>query len=84
MVIFRYLNKHRELIPLAMIMTTTLSGMAFTGINALRRSDITINRWNNPEPWEKVDPTKPQKLISIHQQWKPIEELEEIRKLTKG
>ncbi|XP_063170212.1 normal mucosa of esophagus-specific gene 1 protein [Candoia aspera] len=84
MVVFQYLKKHRELIPLAMIMTATLSGMAFTGINALRRSDIIIDRWNNPEPWEKVDPTKPQKLLSIHQQWKPIKELEEIRKLTKG
>ncbi|XP_034290565.1 normal mucosa of esophagus-specific gene 1 protein isoform X1 [Pantherophis guttatus] len=81
---FRYFNKHRELIPLAMIMTTTLSGMVYTGIRALRRSDIIIDRWNNPEPWEKVDPTEPQKLFSIHQKWEPIQELEEIRKVFKG
>uniref|UniRef100_A0A8C5SLV8 Chromosome 15 open reading frame 48 n=1 Tax=Laticauda laticaudata TaxID=8630 RepID=A0A8C5SLV8_LATLA len=83
MPVFRYLNKHRELIPLAMIMTATLSGMAYTGIRALKRSDIVIDRWNNPEPWEKVDPSQPQKLFSIHQKWKPIRELEEVRKVYK-
>ncbi|KAM3827951.1 normal mucosa of esophagus-specific gene 1 protein [Vipera latastei] len=84
MLIFRYLNKHKGLIPLAMIMTTTLSGMVYTGIRALRRSDIIIDRWRNPEPWEKVDPTQPQKLFTIHQKWEPIQELEEVRKVFKG
>ncbi|KAI2647830.1 hypothetical protein H4Q32_028814 [Labeo rohita] len=38
---------------------------------------------SNPEPWETLDPSKPQKLITINQQWKPVEELELVKKLTK-
>ncbi|KAG7232819.1 hypothetical protein INR49_008049 [Caranx melampygus] len=43
----------------------------------------SLNKTKNPEPWERVDPSKPQKLITINQQWKPVEELELVRRLTK-
>uniref|UniRef100_A0A8B9P672 Uncharacterized protein n=1 Tax=Apteryx owenii TaxID=8824 RepID=A0A8B9P672_APTOW len=46
-------------------------------------STKNINKTGNPEPWEAIDPARPQKLLTIHQKWKPIEELEKVKKLTK-
>ncbi|XP_060138736.1 normal mucosa of esophagus-specific gene 1 protein-like [Zootoca vivipara] len=45
---------------------------------------FSFNKSGNQEPWQDVDFTKPQKHITLNQQWKPIEELEKVRKITKG
>uniref|UniRef100_A0A452UY22 Normal mucosa of esophagus-specific gene 1 protein n=1 Tax=Ursus maritimus TaxID=29073 RepID=A0A452UY22_URSMA len=44
---------------------------------------LPIDRKRNPEPWETVDPNVPRKLLTINQQWKPIEELQKVRRATK-
>ncbi|XP_075387369.1 normal mucosa of esophagus-specific gene 1 protein [Tenrec ecaudatus] len=80
---FRLLMKKKELIPLVLFMTAAASGASSFAVYSLRKSDVITDRKNNPEPWETVDPTVPQKLITINQQWKPIEELQKIRKATK-
>ncbi|XP_058012526.1 normal mucosa of esophagus-specific gene 1 protein isoform X1 [Ahaetulla prasina] len=73
---FRYFNKHRELIPLAMIMTTTLSGMVYTGIRAIRRSDIICFRsirngspsknWRRSEKFTRGEVPSPSKRHSLN------------------
>uniref|UniRef100_A0A674DTY2 Uncharacterized protein n=1 Tax=Salmo trutta TaxID=8032 RepID=A0A674DTY2_SALTR len=42
------------------------------------KNDVILNTSRNPEPWERVDPSKLQKLVTIHQKWRPIEELEQV------
>ncbi|XP_069316576.1 normal mucosa of esophagus-specific gene 1 protein [Eulemur rufifrons] len=80
---FQLLMKKKELIPLVMFMAVAASGASSFAIYSLRKSDVIIDRKGNPEPWENVDPTVPQKLITINQQWKPIEELQQVRRATK-
>ncbi|KAJ8343583.1 hypothetical protein SKAU_G00309120 [Synaphobranchus kaupii] len=81
---FQLLRKKKELIPLI-----GFTGLAATGaISAaiyflLTKPDVILNRTVNPEPWENLDPSKPQKLITINQQWKPVEELQLLKSLTK-
>uniref|UniRef100_A0A8C5KKZ4 Expressed sequence AA467197 n=2 Tax=Jaculus jaculus TaxID=51337 RepID=A0A8C5KKZ4_JACJA len=71
------------LIPLAVIMITAATGASTFSMYALKKSDVIIDRKGNPEPWETVDPTVPQKLLTINQQWKPIEELQKVRRATR-
>ncbi|KAG7483219.1 hypothetical protein JOB18_042996 [Solea senegalensis] len=81
---FQLLRKRKELIPLI-----GFTGLAATGaVSAafyflLTKSDVILNKTTNPQPWERVDPTKPQKLITINQKWRPVEELELVKSLTK-
>nr|XP_009938594.1 PREDICTED: normal mucosa of esophagus-specific gene 1 protein [Opisthocomus hoazin] len=81
---FRVLNRRKELIPLVGVVSFAAVGaLAFSAYSLFSKSDVIINKSGNPEPWETIDPTQPQKLLTIHQKWKPIEELENVRKLTK-
>ncbi|MCI4378903.1 hypothetical protein PGIGA_G00221610 [Pangasianodon gigas] len=78
------LRKRKELIPLIGFMAFAATGATSACIYFLfTKTDVILNKSSNPEPWEKLDPTKPQKLITINQQWKPVEELEIVKKLTK-
>ncbi|KAM9764961.1 normal mucosa of esophagus-specific gene 1 protein [Menidia menidia] len=81
---FQMLRKRKELIPLIGFMgfAATFATSAATYF-LLTKSDVILNKSRNPEPWERVDPTKPQKLITINQQWKPVEGLEAVKALTK-
>ncbi|NWR58349.1 NMES1 protein, partial [Bucorvus abyssinicus] len=73
-----------QLIPLVGIVSLAgVGALAFSAYSLFSKSDVILNKSSNPEPWENVDPTKPQKLLTIHQKWKPIEELEDVRKITK-
>ncbi|EHB07924.1 Normal mucosa of esophagus-specific gene 1 protein, partial [Heterocephalus glaber] len=72
-----------QLIPLAVIMTVAAGGALSFAAYSLRKTDVIFDRKGNPEPWETVDPSVPQKLITINQQWKPIEELQKVRGATK-
>ncbi|XP_038598300.1 normal mucosa of esophagus-specific gene 1 protein-like [Tachyglossus aculeatus] len=81
--IFQILMKKKELIPLATIVTIAGLGAISVSVYSLFKMAVTLNRSKNPEPWENVDPTQPKKLLSINQQWKPIEELQKVRRLTK-
>ncbi|XP_010016281.1 PREDICTED: normal mucosa of esophagus-specific gene 1 protein [Nestor notabilis] len=81
---FHILKTKRELIPLAGIISVAAFGaVSFSIYSLFCKSDVIINKSSNPEPWETVDATKPQKLLTIRQKWKPIEELENVKKLTK-
>ncbi|KAM5177777.1 normal mucosa of esophagus-specific gene 1 protein [Callospermophilus lateralis] len=81
--IFQTMMKKKELIPLAFIMTFAAAGASSFAIYSLKKTDVILDRKRNPEPWEAVDPSEPQKLITINQQWKPIEELQKVRRATK-
>ncbi|NXX20894.1 NMES1 protein, partial [Podargus strigoides] len=73
-----------QLIPLVGVVSFAAVGaLSFSVYSMFSKSDVIINKSGNPEPWEIINPTKPQKLLTIHQKWKPIEELEDLKKLTK-
>ncbi|XP_006813435.1 normal mucosa of esophagus-specific gene 1 protein-like [Saccoglossus kowalevskii] len=44
------------------------------------KSDVVVNKSGNPWPWQNVDSSKPQKLITVQQAYKPIPELEALRR----
>ncbi|XP_040825526.1 normal mucosa of esophagus-specific gene 1 protein-like [Ochotona curzoniae] len=81
--LFQLLMKKKELIPLVTFISFAAVGASSFAVYSLQKSDVIIDRKRNPEPWESVDPTVPQKLVTINQQWKPIEELQKVRKATK-
>uniref|UniRef100_A0AAY5L6G8 Normal mucosa of esophagus-specific gene 1 protein n=1 Tax=Esox lucius TaxID=8010 RepID=A0AAY5L6G8_ESOLU len=73
-----------QLIPLIGFMAFAAIGATSASLYFLfTKTDVILNKSRNPEPWEKLDPSKPQKLITINQQWKPIEELELVKSMTK-
>ncbi|XP_023669934.1 normal mucosa of esophagus-specific gene 1 protein-like [Paramormyrops kingsleyae] len=81
---FAMLRNKKELIPLIGCMAFAAAGATTASIYfLLTKPDIIINKKHNPEPWENLDPSKPQKLITINQQWKPVEELQLVKSLTK-
>ncbi|XP_062439727.1 normal mucosa of esophagus-specific gene 1 protein [Rhea pennata] len=81
---FQMLRAKKELIPLVGVVSFAALGAISVSIySLLSKTDVIINKTGNPEPWEAIDPTQPQKLLTIHQKWKPIEELEKVKKLTK-
>ncbi|XP_062060746.1 normal mucosa of esophagus-specific gene 1 protein [Lepus europaeus] len=80
---FQLLMKKKELIPLVAIMTFAAGGASAFALYSFKKTDVIVDRKRNPEPWETVDPSVPQKLVTINQQWKPIEELQKVRKATK-
>ncbi|XP_039744172.1 normal mucosa of esophagus-specific gene 1 protein [Pteropus medius] len=81
--LFQLLMKKKELIPLAVIMTAAACGASSFALYSLKKTDVIIDRKRNPEPWESVDPNVPRKLITINQQWKPIEELQKARRASR-
>ncbi|KAL0962974.1 hypothetical protein UPYG_G00347890 [Umbra pygmaea] len=81
---FQMLRKKKELIPLIGFMALAATGATSAAVYFLfTKNDIILNRSQNPEPWERLDPSKPQKLMTINQKWKPIEELELVKSMTK-
>ncbi|XP_006201805.1 normal mucosa of esophagus-specific gene 1 protein [Vicugna pacos] len=80
---FQLLMKKKELIPLVVFTTLAAGGASSFALYSLKKTDVIIDRKRNPEPWETVDPTVPRKLITINQEWKPIEELQEVRSATR-
>ncbi|XP_014854126.1 normal mucosa of esophagus-specific gene 1 protein-like [Poecilia latipinna] len=78
------LKKRKELIPLVGFMAFAATGATSASLYFLfTKSDVILNKSENPEPWERLDPSKPQKLITINQQWKPVETLEMVKSMTK-
>ncbi|RVE74290.1 hypothetical protein OJAV_G00020510 [Oryzias javanicus] len=81
---FQLLKKRKELIPLVGFMGFAAAGATAASLYFLfTKSDVILNKSSNPEPWERLDPSKPQKLLTINQEWKPVKELEIVRSLTK-
>ncbi|XP_074925772.1 normal mucosa of esophagus-specific gene 1 protein [Chelonoidis abingdonii] len=81
---FQLLRKNKELIPLIGFVGFAAVGALAASLYALcTKSDVIVNKSGNPEPWENVNPNQPQKLLSIRQEWKSIEELEKVKKMMK-
>ncbi|XP_004639087.1 normal mucosa of esophagus-specific gene 1 protein [Octodon degus] len=80
--VLQILMKKKELIPLALFVTMAACGASSFAVYSFQKTDVIIDRKRNPEPWETVDPNIPQKLITINQEWKPIEELQKVRRAT--
>ncbi|XP_020768489.1 normal mucosa of esophagus-specific gene 1 protein [Odocoileus virginianus] len=80
---YQLLMKKKELIPLVFFMAVAATGASSFAVYSLRKTDVILDRKRNPEPWETVDPTVPTKLVTINQEWKPIEELQKVRKATR-
>ncbi|KAF4017489.1 hypothetical protein G4228_008608 [Cervus hanglu yarkandensis] len=76
-------NLCKELIPLVFFMAVAATGASAFAVYSLRKTDVILDRKRNPEPWETVDPTVPTKLVTINQEWKPIEELQKVRRATR-
>ncbi|KAI5936791.1 Normal mucosa of esophagus-specific gene 1 protein [Manis javanica] len=68
--------KKKELIPLVLFMTVAAGGASSFAVYSLQKTDVILDRKRNPEPWETVDPSVPRKLVTINQEWKPIDELQ--------
>uniref|UniRef100_A0A3Q3B2N8 Chromosome 15 open reading frame 48 n=1 Tax=Kryptolebias marmoratus TaxID=37003 RepID=A0A3Q3B2N8_KRYMA len=79
------LRKRKELIPLVGFMAFAATGATSACLYFLFTKPDVLNKTSNPEPWERLDPSKPQKLqlLNFNQQWKPVEELEIVKSLTK-
>ncbi|XP_043990871.1 normal mucosa of esophagus-specific gene 1 protein-like isoform X1 [Gambusia affinis] len=81
---FQLLMKRKEVIPIVGIMAFAAAGAPSVAIYFLfHKNDVILNKTSNPEPWERVDPTKPQKFVTINQKWKPVETLEMVKSMTK-
>ncbi|XP_032906138.1 normal mucosa of esophagus-specific gene 1 protein [Amblyraja radiata] len=81
---FTMVRRRKELIPLIALMTTAASFCTSAGIYFLvTKSDVIIDKKHNPTPWENIDPTKPQKLMTVSQKWQPVDELQMVKGYTK-
>ncbi|XP_077173633.1 normal mucosa of esophagus-specific gene 1 protein [Paroedura picta] len=80
---FKIIKKQKELVPLVTIVSFAGFMAVYSSWHAFNKSEVVVNKHGNPEPWQHVDPTKPQKLLTLNQEWKPIEELEKVRKAMK-
>uniref|UniRef100_A0A8C4XI11 Chromosome 15 open reading frame 48 n=1 Tax=Erpetoichthys calabaricus TaxID=27687 RepID=A0A8C4XI11_ERPCA len=61
---FQMLRKRKELIPLIGFMGLAAAGATSACIYFLAtKPDVILNKTGNPEPWETLDPAKPQKVI---------------------
>uniref|UniRef100_A0A8I5TQM7 Uncharacterized protein n=1 Tax=Pongo abelii TaxID=9601 RepID=A0A8I5TQM7_PONAB len=59
---FQLLMKRKELIPLVVFVTVAAGGASSFAVYSLWKTDVILDRKKNPEPWETVDPTVPQKV----------------------
>ncbi|KAM7424472.1 hypothetical protein PAMA_000693 [Pampus argenteus] len=62
---FQILRKKKELIPLIGFMAFAATGATSAALYFLfTKPDVILNKTRNPEPWERLDPSKPQKVIN--------------------
>ncbi|KAG7507558.1 cytochrome c oxidase subunit NDUFA4-like [Solea senegalensis] len=66
-VIGKQLKSHPALIPLFIFIGggVTMSG-AYLARLALKNPDVSWDRKNNPEPWNKLEPTQQYKVTASH------------------
>jgi hypothetical protein len=78
---FKGLKRYPELIPVSMFLALGCAMAAgMIGYAAWQKPDVKLNKWDKTEPWEKVDPTKAQKLLTLKQKWEAIPEVEQLKK----
>ncbi|XP_055793570.1 normal mucosa of esophagus-specific gene 1 protein-like [Salvelinus fontinalis] len=82
--LIQIMRKRKQVIPLIGCMVLSTAGAIFASLYFLfTKNDVILNKSRNPEPWEGVDSSKPQKLVTINQKQRPIEELEQVKSMTK-
>uniref|UniRef100_A0A674H519 NMES1 n=1 Tax=Taeniopygia guttata TaxID=59729 RepID=A0A674H519_TAEGU len=65
--ILHTLRTRKELIPLAGILSLAAVGaFSFCVYSLFSKSDVIIHKIGSSEPWETIDPAKPQKVICIY------------------
>ncbi|XP_077992183.1 normal mucosa of esophagus-specific gene 1 protein-like [Glandiceps talaboti] len=78
-----FLKKHYELIPVVFFTGAVccMSG-SYVYYMLSRKPDVTFNRWSNKlsAPWDVVDPSKPQKLMTVNQKYQPDVEVLKLRR----
>ncbi|KAG1930175.1 cytochrome c oxidase subunit NDUFA4 [Pimephales promelas] len=64
--IYRHAKKHPGLIPQFIFLLAGVSGASLYLIRLARGPHVSWDRRNNPEPWNKLDPTYQYKLVAIN------------------
>ncbi|ELU10744.1 hypothetical protein CAPTEDRAFT_219403 [Capitella teleta] len=75
------LKRFPELVPVSFFMG--LGGVMVGGIivySMYQKGDVKINRMDDTAPWESVDASQAQKLVTIKQKWEKIPEVENLKK----
>ncbi|TKS89831.1 Cytochrome c oxidase subunit NDUFA4 [Collichthys lucidus] len=72
-VVGKQLRNHPALIPLFIFIGggATMS-VLYLGRLALKNPDVSWDRKNNPEPWNKLEPTQQYKLFSINMDYSKL------------
>ncbi len=70
-----------ELSPLVLI-TSVVCVMAtgFGTYSILKKPDVALFKESNPRPWERIDPEKRQKLLTLHQEYKVNPAIEKLKR----
>uniref|UniRef100_A0A674DE07 Normal mucosa of esophagus-specific gene 1 protein-like n=1 Tax=Salmo trutta TaxID=8032 RepID=A0A674DE07_SALTR len=62
--LIQIMRRRKQVIPLMGCMALSTAGAIFASLYFLfTKNDVILNTSRNPEPWEGVDPSKPQKVI---------------------
>ncbi|CCD83261.1 conserved hypothetical pox protein [Squirrelpox virus] len=77
------IGKHKELIPLVAAVGGAAVGATSFALYSLGKPGLVARR-DGGDLWEDVDPERPQKLLTVHQLWRAIPELEEVRRIERG
>ncbi|XP_077993086.1 normal mucosa of esophagus-specific gene 1 protein-like [Glandiceps talaboti] len=77
----KFFKKHYELTPLITIVggACVMAG-AYIVYAVATKSDVMVNRKAYDQPWDKVDPTVPQKIFTINQKYTVNPEILKLRK----
>ncbi|XP_028301870.1 cytochrome c oxidase subunit NDUFA4, partial [Gouania willdenowi] len=71
--VFQHAKKHPGLIPQFFFTTLGMTGAALYLIRLARGPHLTFwDKRNNPEPWNKLDPTYQYKVTAINNEYKSL------------
>lgn len=74
-------KKFPELIPLATAIGFAVAmGASYSAYSLYQKSDVRLRKSSELPPWERVDPTQPQKLLTYRTKYEVNPELEKLRK----
>ncbi|KAL1272227.1 hypothetical protein QQF64_028089 [Cirrhinus molitorella] len=68
----QHAKKHPGLIPQFFFMFLGVSGASLYLIRLSRGPHVSWDRKNNPEPWNKLDPTYQYKLVAVTTDYKSL------------
>ncbi|KAM8913524.1 cytochrome c oxidase subunit NDUFA4 [Spinachia spinachia] len=69
----KHAKKHPGLIPQFVFLALGLTGATFYLIRLARGPHVTLwNKKNNPEPWNKLDPTYQYKFVAVNTDYKNL------------